>query len=74
MSMTNEELLLAMSEMFDKKMAANLKPIENRLDRMDSRLERIEAKALESDGNQTLPDIKKDILRRRERMCHEIGL
>lgn len=44
MSMTNEELLLAMSEMFDKKMAANLKPIENRLDRMDSRLERIEVR------------------------------
>lgn len=44
MSMTNEELLLAMSEMFDKKMAANLKPIENRLDRMDSRLERTEVR------------------------------
>lgn len=39
MSMTNEELLLAMAEMMDTKLAANLKPIENRLDRMDDRLD-----------------------------------
>lgn len=44
MSMTNEELLLAMSEMMDVKLAANLKPIESRLDRMDDRLERIEVR------------------------------
>ena len=44
MSMTNEELLLAMSEMMDTKLAASLKPIENRLDRMDERLDRIEVR------------------------------
>ena len=44
MSMTNEELLLAMSEMMDTKLAANLKPIKNRLDRMDERLDRIEVR------------------------------
>lgn len=40
--MANEELLLAISEMMDTKLAANLKPIENRLDRIDDRLDRIE--------------------------------
>lgn len=44
MSMTNEELLLAMSEMMDTKLAANLKPIENRLDRIEERLDLIEVR------------------------------
>ena len=42
--MTDNELLLAMSEMMDKKLASNLKPIENRLDRMDDRLDRVETR------------------------------
>lgn len=42
--MANEELLLAISEMMDTKLAANLKPIENRLDRIEERLDLIEVR------------------------------
>lgn len=37
--MTDNELLLAISEMIDKKLESNLKPIENRLTKMDLKLE-----------------------------------
>ncbi|MCX4339938.1 MAG: hypothetical protein OSJ72_09860 [Lachnospiraceae bacterium] len=42
--MANEELLLAISEMMDKKLAANLKPIENRLDRIEEHLDLIDVR------------------------------
>lgn len=37
--MSDNELLLAISEMLDKKLESNLKPIENRLTRIELRLE-----------------------------------
>lgn len=37
--MTDNELLLAMSDMLDKKLESNLKPIENRLTRIELTLE-----------------------------------
>ncbi len=37
--MSDNELLLAISEMLDKKLESNLKPIENRLKRMELQIE-----------------------------------
>ena len=37
--MSDNELLLAISEMFDKKLESNLKPVENRLRRIELQLE-----------------------------------
>lgn len=42
--MTDNELLLAISEMMDKKLDERLKPINDRLDKMDSRFDIIELK------------------------------
>ncbi|RKI39199.1 hypothetical protein D7V86_13375 [bacterium D16-51] len=36
--MTDNELLLALSDMMDKKLDARLAPIENRLDRMENKI------------------------------------
>ena len=36
--MTDNELLLAISDMLDKKLDARLKPMESRLDRLDEQL------------------------------------
>ena len=40
--MSDNELLLAISEMMDKKLAAGLKPVESKLDRMENRLDRMD--------------------------------
>lgn len=40
--MSDNELLLAISELMDKKLAAGLKPVEGKLDRMENRLDRME--------------------------------
>lgn len=40
--MTNSELLTAISEMFDAKLEARLKPIEDRLDAIENRLDSLE--------------------------------
>lgn len=42
--MDNEKLLQAISEMMDKKLDERLKPINDRLDKMDSRFDIIELK------------------------------
>ena len=39
--MTDNELLLAISDMMDKKLNATLQPIENRLDRIESKVTNI---------------------------------
>ncbi len=40
--MTNHELLLAISDMFDKKLEAKLKPIENKLQQIEERMTKLE--------------------------------
>ncbi|MDE6913127.1 MAG: hypothetical protein K2P35_05455 [Lachnospiraceae bacterium] len=40
--MSDNELLLAISEMMDKKLEAGLKPVESKLDRMENRLDRMD--------------------------------
>ncbi len=40
--MDNEQLLLAMSNMLDKKLDEKLQPIHNRLDAMENRLDKME--------------------------------
>ncbi len=40
--MSDNELLLAISELMDKKLEAGLKPVESKLDRMENRLDRME--------------------------------
>lgn len=40
--MSDNELLLAISELMDKKLAAGLKPVEGKLDRMENRLDGME--------------------------------
>ncbi len=40
--MSDNELLLAISEMMDKKLAAGLKPVESKLDKMENRLDKVE--------------------------------
>ena len=40
--MTDNELLLAMSNMMDKKLKSNLAPIENKLQRMENRIQKVE--------------------------------
>ena len=40
--MTDNELLLAISEMMDTKLDSKLSPIENRLERVENRLERVD--------------------------------
>jgi len=42
--MTDNELLLAISDMMDKKLDARLAPSENRFNRIESRLDRMENK------------------------------
>ena len=42
--MTDNELLLALSDMMDKKLDARLAPIENRFSRIENRLDRMENK------------------------------
>ena len=39
--MTDNELLLAMSDLLDKKLDSRLKPIENRLDRIETKVTNI---------------------------------
>ena len=40
--MSDNELLLAISELMDKKLEAGLKPVESKLDRMENRLDGME--------------------------------
>lgn len=40
--MSDNELLLAISDMMDKKLEAGLKPVGNQLDRMENRIDRME--------------------------------
>ncbi len=40
--MTDNELLLAISELLDKKLDSRIKPIENRLEKIEDRIEKIE--------------------------------
>lgn len=40
--MSDSDLLLALSRMLDFKLAANLRPIENRLDRLENRMDVLE--------------------------------
>lgn len=55
--MTDNELLLAISEMLDKKLTSNLAPIENRLDRVEKRLTKVEL-ILENDIRPRLQNIE----------------
>lgn len=50
--MSDNELLLAISEMMDKKLAAGLKPVESKLDKMENRLDRVE---------NDLQEVKRDV-------------
>ncbi|HKM20422.1 MAG TPA: hypothetical protein VJZ01_00055 [Lachnospiraceae bacterium] len=51
--MTDTELLLAISDIFEKKLDTSLKPIYNRLDRIEERLDRIEIRLDSLEGRVT---------------------
>ena len=55
--MTDNELLLAISNMMDEKFKSNLSPIENRMSRIENRMSRIEF-ALENEITPRLNSIE----------------
>lgn len=55
--MTDNELLLAMSDLLDKKLDSRLKPIENRLDRIETKVTNISL-TLENDVRPRLNTIE----------------
>lgn len=71
--MTDNELLLAISDMMDKKLDERLKPINDRLDKMDSRFDVLELK--QDRTEKKLDDLQIDIAvaeRRIKRDIHEL--
>lgn len=57
--MENEQLILAMSDMMDKKLAENLAPIHARLDKMESRMDKMESQISSLKAGQI--EIRKEI-------------
>lgn len=57
--MSDNELLLAISEMMDKKLAAGLKPVESKLDKMENRLDKVENRLDRVEND--LQEVKRDV-------------